>query len=142
MPFRGDNPLNDIERLLDRMRREFEDVGFELESAGQTDPPIDLADRDDSFVMTVDLPGFETDDIDVSLVDGSVRIQADREETAEEGDETYLRRERHRRSVSRTVRLPEPVDEEGVTASFTNGVLTVTLPKCEPNGGGRRIEIE
>ena len=94
---------------------------------------IDLADRGDEFVLTADVPGFETDDIDLRLADDTLHITVERtEESTEEDNESYIRNERTRRSMSRAVRLPESVDEETVEASYRNGVLTVTLPKTEP----------
>lgn len=134
MRFRGDNPFDEIEDLLDRMSR-----GFETEGMGRS-TPVDVADRGEEFVVTVDLPGFDKDDIEVTLADTTLRIAASRESSAEEDGE-FIRRERRRESTSRSVRLPETVDEDGIEASHTNGVLTVTLPKRDADGG-KRIDIE
>lgn len=136
MPFRGENPFDEIEQLLDRMSSELGAEG--LGGAGSV--AIDVEDRGDEFVVTADVPGFSKEDIEVTLADRSLRIEADRETEAEVGDADYLRRERHRTSASRSVRLPAAVEEEEITATYKNGVLTVTLPKRE--GGGQRIEVE
>ena len=135
MRFRGDDPFDEIERLFDRMSREFgvEDLARSV--------PVDVEDRDATFVVTADLPGFGTDDVDLTLSNRTLRIAAEREEESEAGDADYLRRERHRTSVSRSVRLPEAVEEDGITATYKHGVLTVTLPKREGEGG-QRIEVE
>ncbi|WP_255291591.1 Hsp20/alpha crystallin family protein [Natrinema sp. CBA1119] len=123
------------------MQRQLEDVldawdgdrygpTTEIATAGMG---IDLADRGDEFVLTADVPGFETDDIDLRLADDTLHITAERtKESTEEENESYIRNERTRRSMSRAVQLPESVDEEAVEASYRNGVLTVTLPKTEP----------
>ncbi|WP_379796949.1 Hsp20/alpha crystallin family protein [Haloplanus sp. GCM10025708] len=104
---------------------------------------IDLEDRDDEFVVTADLPGFDKDDIDVQLTDDTLEIHADHEEEHEEEQEgRYIRQERTRRSMSRSIRLPEAVDKSEVTAEYDNGVLTVTLPKATPSEGGEQVEIE
>lgn len=134
MTFRGDNPFDEIEDLLDRMSR-----GFEPESWGHA-TPVDVADRGDAYEVTLDLPGYDKDDIEVTLVDGTLRVAASRE-TASESDGEFIRRERRSESASRSVRLPEAVDEDGVEASYTNGVLTVTLPK-QDGTGGTRIDID
>ena len=136
MRIRGDNPFDEIERIFDRMSAEFGGEAFA--AAGSL--AVDVEDRNDEFVVTADVPGFSKDDIDVTLADRTLRIAAEREETTEEADVDYVRRERHRTSASRSVSLPGAVDEAGISATYKNGVLTVTLSKAE--GGGQRIEVE
>lgn len=134
--------------MFDRMSRQFESVGQQFEEStesfgwqGGTQMSLDVADRGEEFVVTVDLPGFEKEDIDVRLRDDRLSIDAEREEEMEEGDGEYLRRERSQRSVSRSVSLPEPVDGENVTAEYNNGVLSVTLPKMDGSEESREIDI-
>lgn len=103
---------------------------------------VDLADHEDSFEVTADLPGYEREDIDLSVADRTLRISAERDESTEEGDGNYLRRERRRQSVSRSLSLPEEVAEEEASATYTNGVLTVTLPKAATDEDSRSIDIE
>jgi HSP20 family protein len=102
---------------------------------------IDLAERDDAFVVTVDLPGFERDEITVEVTDHTLRIGAEREETTEDDGEQYLRKERRHESARRSVRLPDEVDKDAVEAEMRHGVLTVTLPKIEADEA-RTIDIE
>lgn len=146
----GSNPFRAFEEQLDRMQRQFEEY-TQLWGGGSGQPPmgagsamgIDLADRGDEFVLTADVPGFEIDDIEVRLTDDTVSIRADAETSHRSEDEVLIRSERTERSVSRSVRLPEPVDEDGVEASYNNGVLTITMPKVDPAvGAGELIEIE
>ena len=103
---------------------------------------IDLADRDDAFEVTVDLPGYDREDIDLSVADRTLRISAERDESTEAGEGEYLRRERRRRSVSRTLSLPEDIEENEASAGYTNGVLTVTLPKTTGHDESRSIDID
>lgn len=139
MPSRR-NPFEEIEQMFDRLSRQFEEEPFGLMGmAGSI--AVDVADHDDEFVVTADLPGFDKDDIDVSLADRTLQIEADHEEEETEESADYLRRERNRQSMSRSLTLPESVDQEGISASLNNGVLTVTLPKREQDGG-HRIDIE
>lgn len=147
------NPFEEIERLFERLSRQFEDASRDWESdgplaewrSGIESMAVDLVERDGEFVATVDLPGFDREDVDVQVTDHTLRIEAEREEATEEdaGDEEgrYLRHERRRESTHRSIRLPDAVDTEGVTARMNNGVLTVTLPKVEAETG-RSIEIE
>lgn len=145
---RRGNPFDELEDMFDRMSRQFESVGQQFEEStesfgwqGGTQMSLDVADRGEEFVVTVDLPGFEKEDIDVRLRDDRLSIDAEREEEMEEGDGEYLRRERSQRSVSRSVSLPEPVDGENVTAEYNNGVLSVTLPKMDGSEESREIDI-
>jgi HSP20 family protein len=143
------NPFEEMERFFDRLSRQFEEATESWESGGpfgqwsseMESMAVDLAEHDGEFVVTVDLPGFERDDVEITVTDHTLRIGATHEESTEEEDERYLRRERRHESTSRSIRLPGEVDTEGVTARMKNGVLTVTLPKIEAEEA-RRIEIE
>lgn len=136
------NPFEDLETLFDRLSNQFEET---VTGEGGLPVPgtvgVDVADTGEEFVVTADLPGYDTDDVDLRLVDDALLLEArrDGEETYEEG--TYIRRERTQRTVDRRVRLPEPVDEENVEATYNNGVLTVTLPKLSGGAGGHEIDI-
>ena len=147
MSMRGRNPFDELERFFERMSQQFgESWGGDFEMSGQmgSSMSVDVADHADEIVVTADLPGYSKEDIDVRLADNMLRINARKEEATEAGgeQENYIRRERSKRSMSRSITLPEPVDEEGVSAKYTNGVLTVTLPKAQASGESRSISIE
>lgn len=133
-----ENPFEMVDDLIAQMEQEFESnpLGF-----GDRSIALDVRDDGEDFVVTADLPGFDKENIEVTLADQTVRIAAERESDIESTDGEFIRRERSHDSASRSVRLPEPVDEEGIKATFANGVLTVTLPKHEA-GGGTEIDIE
>jgi len=137
------NPFEELEDAIERMSKGFE--GGMAPTFGES-VPVDVADRDGKYVVTADLPGFTAEDIEVTLDDGVLRIEADREGGAHEEsvDEEghYIFRERTRTSVARSVRLPEAVDEESVSANHSNGVLTVELPKHRHSDEGHSIEVE
>lgn len=143
------NPFGELERFFERMSRQFDEASQTWETDGPfrrwtaefEAMPVDVVDHDAEFVVTVDLPGFEREDVEIRVTDHTLRIDADREETTEETEEQYLRRERRHRAMDRSVRLPEEVDKDAVTARMNNGVLTVTLPKVETETP-RTIEIE
>jgi len=145
------NPFRDIERMFEQLSDQFEDAARRwedepslewAEGESMRSMSIDLADMDDEFVVTADLPGFEKDEIDVTVLDTELKISAEHEAETEEREENYLRHERTRRSMSRSIRLPETVVEDDVTATYKNGVLTVQLPKAEPAEEGHEIDIE
>ncbi|WP_122090111.1 archaeal heat shock protein Hsp14 [Halalkalicoccus subterraneus] len=140
------NPFDDVEEFFDRLNRQFEGQGgFDQDvfgMGGSNRLSVDLLDRDGELVVTADVPGFEKDEIDVRVSGRTLTIEADRERSTEEEDETYLRSERRSESLRRTLQLPERVDEEAVSATYKNGVLTITLPKHDPGIGGKSIDIE
>ncbi|WP_435102688.1 Hsp20/alpha crystallin family protein [Halarchaeum sp. P4] len=141
------NPFDDIDRLFDRLNRQFEEASqmFEGEQGGPFGGfAVDVEETDEEFVVTVDLPGFEKEDVDVRVQDQTLAISAEHTEESEaEGEEEgqYIRRERSSRSFSRRLNLPEPIDEDDVAATMKNGVLTVTLGKREESGG-HTIEVQ
>ncbi|AHG02601.1 heat shock protein Hsp20 [Halobacterium sp. DL1] len=125
-------PFDDLERVLERLD----------DARGGSEFAVDIEDADDQFTVTADLPGFETEDIQVEVQDRTVRIDAERSEETEIDDEQYIRRERSERSASRDLTLPEAVDVEATSASFEHGVLTVELPKVSASGDGTMVDIE
>ncbi|MDS0241955.1 MULTISPECIES: archaeal heat shock protein Hsp14 [Haloferax] len=145
---RRTNPFDDFEELFERMSRQFDDMGRQFDRSGMMaqvrhEMAIDVTDHDGEIVVTVDLPGYEKEDISLSVANRTLTVDATRELDEERAEGEYLRRERRHESARRTIRLPESVDEDGASASYHNGVLTVTLPKrdVEPDDS-RRIDID
>ncbi len=125
MPDRS-NPFKDIEDLFDRMTQGFGEV-----DTGLHDIAVDVTESDDELTVAADLPGYDREDISITLSDRRLTITAERERTEESSDERYHRRERSHREVRRTVYLPEEVDENNTSASYDNGVLLIHLPKLQ-----------
>ena len=136
--------------MFDRMGRQFEESmggmgGMDDLSGMGEQMSMDVADHGEEYVVTADLPGFEKEDIDVSLREDQLTIRAEHAEEREEGDEgdgQYLRKERRHQSTRRSVTLPGEVDEQGVSAQYRNGVLTVTLPKATADDEGDSHSID
>ncbi|ELZ21740.1 heat shock protein Hsp20 [Haloterrigena salina JCM 13891] len=136
------NPFDDIEELLDRVSRQVEEG---MGAGGLQVPgsvPVDVVDAGEEYLVTADLPGYETDDIELTLSEGTLRLEANREDESKYAEGRYLRRERTRTSANRRIRLPDPVEEESVSAGFEDGVLTVRLPKVSGTDDSKRIDIE
>jgi HSP20 family protein len=94
-------------------------------------PELDIAEKDNSFELRMDIPGMEAKDLDIQVQGNTVTISGHRKEEKEEKGKTFHRVERRSGSFSRTVTLPCAVTEKEVAAEYTNGVLNVVLPKCE-----------
>jgi HSP20 family protein len=143
----GDNPF-DFERMFERMNRQFEEMNRQFARFADSRPAletgdslpamwnqgsvrVDVAERDDTVVVTADLPGFEKSEIDLSVANDALTIRAEHDVEDAYESENYVRRERRQHAVRRTIPLPVDVHEEEAHASYTNGVLTVTLPTVE-----------
>lgn len=105
---------------------------------------VDIKETDTEYTLEADMPGLTKEDIQLDYHDNVLSIGAHKEEGKDEKDDegNYIRRERSVRSYSRQFILKD-VKEEGITAKFDSGVLTVHLPKKEakdtPNN---KIEIQ
>jgi HSP20 family protein len=119
------NPFDEIEQFFKRMGREFEESGL----ASLRDIAVDVSETDDELVVAADLPGYEKENIEISASGRELTIEAERSAEEEETGDRYVRRERSRSSVRRSITLPVEVVEEEASATYNNGVLTVTLPK-------------
>jgi len=129
-PFRE---LRSVEEEFDRM------VGQRLARTTWV-PPLDVRETEATFAVTVDLPGLEPDQVEVTFEDGLLTIRGQREFTKEVDEEQYHRIERSYGSFARSVRLPRTADAEKIEASFDKGVLTVEVPKRE-EAKPRAIEV-
>jgi HSP20 family protein len=105
-----------------------------LERAGQLfsawSPALDLYQNSDNVVAVVELPGMRREDIEISLHDGTLTISGERKRETSNGDKAE-RTERYIGTFRRSITLPARVDANKVTATYRDGILTVTLPKAE-----------
>lgn len=135
-PFRDVSSLNDeVERVV---RQVFGDGG--ATPAGAFSPALDVEESEDAFTLHVELPGVTADAVDVSLEENVLTIAGERGFYADKDPETFRRIERRVGRFHRAVRLPDRVDGEHVTATYRDGVLTISVPKAE-EAKPRRIQI-
>jgi HSP20 family protein len=104
-------------------------------------PRVNVIDRDEEILVRAEVPGVKKEDLDISITENAVTIKGStrREEEEEKGD--YFRREIESGAFSRTVGLPGSVDTEKAKASFSDGVLELTIPKVS-KARRKRIRIE
>ncbi len=93
-------------------------------------PALDIYQNNDNVIARVELPGMRKEDIEISLHDGMLTIAGERKSETGEADKAE-RTERYVGKFRRSVSLPTMVDASKVTASYRDGILTVTLPKAE-----------
>ena len=102
---------------------------------GEWTPALDVAEAKDTITVTAELPGVDPQEIAVTLDGDVLTLKGEKESEREEKDERRHRVERSWGTFTRTVRLPAPVDPAMVTATFKNGVVTITLPKTAGTKG-------
>jgi HSP20 family protein len=96
--------------------------------------PVDVVETDNTYEMSMELPGVAKDGIQVSIYDNRVSISAESREERDAGDKSsWLLRERSFGKFARTLTLPEAVDENAANARHVDGVLYLTLPKKAAN---------
>ena len=93
-------------------------------------PALDLYQSNDNVVAVVELPGMQKEDIEISLQEGALTISGERKQEMPE-EEKAERSERYVGKFRRSISLPARVDASKVSATYKDGVLTVTLPKAE-----------
>ena len=93
-------------------------------------PALDLYQSTDNIVAVVELPGMRKEEIEISLHDGALTISGERKRESNNGDNAE-RTERYIGTFRRSIALPTRVNANKVSATYRDGILTVTLPKAE-----------
>jgi HSP20 family protein len=131
-PFGAFDELDDLTRLPISSR-----------STAVWAPPLEIFERGDELVVRADLPGLSKDNVNVDVENGVLTVSGERRQDYEDSREGYYRSERRYGTFSRSIPLPEGIDEADCKATFKDGVLEVTMPKPkgEPSRR-RRIDIK
>jgi HSP20 family protein len=111
-----------------------------LRWSGHALPAVDMYETDSEVVVKATVPGFDPDDIEVTVSEGVLIIKGTREAEEAVKEAEYICREHHSGSFSRSLTLPSDVLAEDATANYSNGILTLTLPKPE-EVKAKRIEV-
>lgn len=140
------SPLFDLHRDLDSLFGDLWDgpgLIAESEREGFRDfqPRLDLSESDEAITVTVELPGIEQKDVDLSLTDDLLVIQGEKRAEAKDESEASHRVERLYGRFQRAIRLPCRVEADRVEATFKSGVLTIRLPKAA-EAQRRRVPIQ
>lgn len=104
-------------------------------------PPVDIREEDSQFVIHVDLPGVDPQQIDVTLEKGELTIRGRRDLAAREEKQGFRRVERVSGEFYRRFSLPDTADSQAVKARYLNGVLEVSIPK-QAQVLPRRVTVE
>ena len=128
------DPFRDLDRLTEQL------LGTSAGSARAPHfMPMDLYRSGDHYVLHADLPGVDPGSIDVSVDNGVLSVRAERSGRSEDGVD-WLTSERFAGRYMRRLTLGDGIDTDAITASYDNGVLTLTIPVAE-KARPRRIEV-
>ena len=119
------NLSHELDRLLESSLAPTTRVGSQTAFA----PALELRENQESYQVSVELPGVDRKDVEVTLHDGVLTISGERKQETEVKEGEYVRTERSYGRFQRQVALPQTVNTEAVKAAHKDGVLTVTLPK-------------
>jgi HSP20 family protein len=137
-------PFREIATLQDEMSRlmnTFTGLGnVSGESSRTWVPALDVWETENELVYAFDLPGIPEDKISLEVEDAALTVSAERERTTELSDDKLYRFERRFGIFSRTIALPQGVNEEQIKADYNDGVLEVRIAKPEQSKP-RRIQI-
>jgi HSP20 family protein len=142
---RADHPLMSLHREVNRL---FDDVfrGFGAPALGGFDrgfawPSLELGETDNEVRITAELPGLDEKDVDITVEEGVLTLRGEKKAEVEDKDRGYTERSYGR--FERRIGLPRGIERDKASATFQNGVLTVTLPKSEAaNENVRRIPVD
>jgi HSP20 family protein len=130
--------LENMRRQINRLAENFK-TGF-LPDAGVF-PLVNVTEDQDNYYVRAELPGISSEDIEITASEGNIAIIGERKIADEGGNVKYHRRERDSGKFNRVIGLPGSVNADKVEAKFSNGILTIILPKSEASKP-RRIEIK
>ena len=149
-------PFETLRREVDRAFDAFHRGGWRLPLAGWPSEPglpefrgfmgadlaVDVAEKDDAYEITAELPGVKAEAIEVSLAGGRLTLKAEKKEDKRETDKGRHVSERRYGSFMRSFQLPDGVNHEAIKATHENGVLKIILPKsAEARAAERKIEV-
>jgi HSP20 family protein len=103
-------------------------------------PALDISERKDAYLVTVEVPGVEPEDLDITMEDGLLTIKGERQFTSESSEQQFHRVERRYGAFRRSITLPAQVQADHIEATFDNGVLQIVVPKAE-EAKPKRIQV-
>lgn len=128
-------------RSVDRfLRNNFVDL---WDGPVETTPSINIREEKDKYIVDMAAPGLKKEDFRIDLEGHQLTISCEKEEESNDNRENFSRREYSYTSFSRSLTLPENADSEAVNAKYTDGILSLTIPKKEvQREGAKNIRVE
>lgn len=142
------NLHDEIDRLFDKT---FQGIDFKtpffhkhaFPQLGLLKPDVDISGTEKEYTITAELPGMTEEDISIELKGDSLILKGEKRQEKKSEDEGYYRVERNYGSFQRVLTVPKDADAENIKAQYSNGVITITLPrKAEAITESKKISIE
>lgn len=131
----------DPTRELQRWQREMDDLFSGVSGTVHAFPPLNVWAAENDAIVTAELPGLETEDIEITVHGDSLTLRGARKPVELKEGENYFRRERIYGDFARTLQLPFRVNADQVSAKVNHGVLMITLPRAEEDKP-RKISVK
>ena len=129
--YRFSSPWRDMDRLQREMNRLFEGYYPDRTRQAPSFPAMNVWGSEDGLLITAEVPGVHPEDIDISVVGDTLTLSGNRKPDELNEGARYHRQERGYGSFTRAIQLPFAVSVAKVDASFSNGVLSINLPRAE-----------
>ena len=131
-------PSHEVGNFDKKIKKFFEDFdapfwgwkNFDFNTSVYT-PRVDVTEDNDNLYVEADIPGVDKKDVKVSVVGDVLTISGEKKKESMDENKNYYRIERTSGSFSRSFTLPSEIQNDKISAEFTNGVLKITLPKSE-----------
>ena len=123
--------FQDLEREVDRLLQSV-NLTFQGLRFGRQYPPVNLYELPNEYLLTAELPGTRGEDLDLTVAGGVLSLKGTRTDLEHVPADRFRRQERPRGEWQRSLKIPERIQEEAMSAEFNNGILKIHLPKAEP----------
>jgi HSP20 family protein len=141
MPYSTDvlRMQRNFNRMVDNL---FDGAGWDDErSASVWNPAVDVEEREQEFVVRVELPGVQKEDVHIATQGNILTLRGEKKQHSESKESNYHRTERSYGSFQRSFTLPGSVKNDRIEASFSDGILEVVVPKAE-DAKARTIDVK
>ena len=128
-------------RSFNNMLDRFFNEAFETSNGSGFVPAVDISETDKSFELEFAVPGFKKEDFNIDFNDGQLTVSGERKLVNDQKNVNYHTRETRFGKFSRSFHLPENINDQKIEASYTDGILKVSLPKDEKKVLKRTIRI-
>lgn len=108
---------------------------------GIQSPKMNIIDGENSYEIHVQAPGHKKGDFDINVEGGMITISNSFEESSEDSQKNWTRREFYRSQFSRSFRLPKDVNSDEISAKYEDGILEINIPKSQKESKKTKIEI-
>jgi HSP20 family protein len=139
---RTPHPLATLQREMNNMMQNVFGSLSDRLSFGRVVPAVDVKENDEMVTVSVELPGVDASDVELSIDGDTLEIKGRTLERDAQDGQRYHAQERGAGRFNRRIALPAEVDSEGVEASMDMGVLHLELPKLASTNGDRTIQVE